>query len=234
MSIDHQLLHAVHSGAAFLRLYRWTPPCLSFGRNEPANSRYDLDEIRRRKLDTVRRPTGGRAVWHDDELTYAVAAPTSTFGSLKQTYRSIHEMLIAALEDLGVAASLAPARPGRASRPGAGACFASAAGGEIVVDGRKLVGSAQLREGEAFLQHGSILLDQGQDIVARITLGPSPPIKATSLRSILGRSIGYDEVAESVAAAARERWAGPWTSDTRSPEVAAGDKFGESSWTWRS
>src|SRR5262245_3022550 len=82
MAIDHALLRIAQDGQATLRLYRWDPPCLSFGRNEPATQRYDLDQIRRLNLDTVRRPTGGRAVWHDAEVTYAVAAPAETFGSL--------------------------------------------------------------------------------------------------------------------------------------------------------
>jgi lipoate-protein ligase A len=87
MAIDQALLDEVDRGGevSYLRLYRWNPPCLSFGRNEPALARYDRAEIERLGLDVVRRPTGGRAVWHDDEVTYAVAAPVAAFGCLRDS-----------------------------------------------------------------------------------------------------------------------------------------------------
>src|SRR2546425_4755314 len=76
MAIDASLLaEAARTGRAFLRLYRFDPPCLSLGRNEPAAARYDRTAIARLQLDVVRRPTGGGAVWHEHEVTYAVAAP---------------------------------------------------------------------------------------------------------------------------------------------------------------
>ena len=233
MSIDNALLHRVREGDAFLRLYRWDPPCLSFGRNESAASRYDRDAIYRLGLDTVRRPTGGRAVWHDAELTYAVAAPVDTFGSLRRTYVAIHEMLGAALRRLGVDAALAPTPPGREPGLSAGACFSSPAGGEVVMDGRKLIGSAQVRDGNAFLQHGSLLLENGQDVVSSVTNGKRPSVVAASLREVLTEAIGFEEVASAIAAEAKERWPGRWGEAPCALEVDGGDKFGQSSWTWR-
>src|SRR2546429_5518960 len=92
MAIDAALLtEAARTGRAFLRLYRFDPPCLSLGRNEPAAARYDRAAIARRGLDVVRRPTGGGAVWHEHEVTYAVAAPVATFGSFRNAYRTIHD-----------------------------------------------------------------------------------------------------------------------------------------------
>src|SRR5438094_4722705 len=118
MAIDEALLcEADQSGRAFLRLYRWSPPCLSFGRHESVTTRYDRAAIARLGLDVVRRPTGGRAVWHEHEVTYAVAAPVAAFGSLRASYRAIHERLAAALRTLGVDAKLASHRPPR-SAPG--------------------------------------------------------------------------------------------------------------------
>lgn len=233
MSIDNALLRLAQEGDAFLRLYRWDPPCLSFGRNEPATSRYDVERINALGLATVRRPTGGRAVWHDAELTYAVAAPCNTFGSLRETYAAIHEMLVAALEGLGVTASLASRRSGRAPLPSAGACFALPAGGEIVVAGRKLVGSAQLRTGAAFLQHGSLLLDNNQDIVSHITKGTAPQVLATSLGEVLERAVGFHETANVIGQEAQHRWPGVWRITQVSPDIDGGDKFGDVSWTWR-
>ena len=241
MSIDSALLRSVQEGGpggggggdAFLRLYRWDPPCLSFGRNEPATSRYDIEKIRELGLDTVRRPTGGRAVWHDAELTYAAAAPCHAFGSLRQTYLVIHQMLAGALERMGVTTTLASRRFSRAPRPSAGACFALPAGGEIVVDDRKLVGSAQVRTGKAFLQHGSMLLENGQDVVSGITMGTIPQVCATSLGEVLGRRIAFDEVARAIVLEVRERWSGTWSEELRSPETIESDKFGDVAWTWR-
>jgi lipoate-protein ligase A len=86
MEIDQRLLEeADRAGRAFLRLYRWNPPCLSVGRNEPAAARYDREMLARRGIAVVRRPTGGRAVWHEHEVTYAVAAPITLFGSLRES-----------------------------------------------------------------------------------------------------------------------------------------------------
>jgi lipoate-protein ligase A len=127
MAQDEALLYeADRSGAAFLRLYRWSPPCLSFGRNEPACARYDRSAIERLGLDVVRRPTGGRAVWHEHELTYAVAAPVAAFGTLRASYRAIHERLAVALRHLGTAAALAADRSASALDEASGACFAKA------------------------------------------------------------------------------------------------------------
>src|SRR5437870_13499326 len=128
MAIDAALLDRANGGGlSFLRLYRFAPPCLSLGRNEPA-ARYDHTEIARRGLDVVRRPTGGRAVWHEHEVTYAVAAPIATFGGLRAGYRAIHARLVAALRRLGVEATLAADRPRPPQR--LGSCFAAPVGGE--------------------------------------------------------------------------------------------------------
>lgn len=192
MAIDAGLLEqAATTGAAWLRLYSWDPACLSLGRNEHAERYAAL--IARRGIPVVRRPTGGSAVWHEHEVTYAVAAPIATFGSLRQAYHTIHGRLAVALRTLGAEATLA-------ERPGPfvtvfdrrGPCFAAPAGGEIMVGGKKLVGSAQVRRGKAFLQHGSILLDGSQ--------GPLAVGDATTLREVLGRPVAFTEVADAIVA----------------------------------
>jgi len=183
MAIDEALLErANRSGESFLRLYRWDPPCLSLGRNEPA--------LERPGIATVRRPTGGRAVWHEHEVTYAVAAPIITFGRLRDAYRAIHEQLAAALRSLGADVTLAADRPTRPLRDRPNACFAETVGGEVLAGGRKLIGSAQVRRGAAFLQHGSILLD-----------GSAETVNATTLRQVLGRPVTFDEVTTAIVAA---------------------------------
>jgi len=237
MAVDQALLDlAAGEGRAFLRLYRWDPFCLSFGRNEPARRRYDRHEIERLGLDTVRRPTGGRAVWHADELTYAVAAPAAALGSLREAYRRIHEVLAAALQSLGFEARLAAA-PTRGTGVDAGACFASSAGGEVLLQGRKVVGSAQLREGSALLQHGSLLLGGSQEQVTRLTVGRGPEDGSIALATVRGAPIAFEEVAEAVAGAARP-WSDDWdvsTSDAPGIADAArrhADHFRSAAWTW--
>lgn len=236
MGMDQALLARAGRGERWLRLYRWAPHCLSFGRHEPALRRYDRDRIEARGLDVVRRPTGGRAVWHAEELTYALAAPASPFGGLRQAYEEIHRMLLAALRLLGVDAALAP--PRAAVAVDAGSCFASPAGGEITVGGRKLVGSAQLREGAGLLQHGSVLLAGRQTAVREVTRGGAPADLAVPLADATGRASDPGEVAEAVAAAAAGRWGGAW--DRTTPDrtllteaLSHGVRFRSPDWTWR-
>jgi lipoate-protein ligase A len=230
MAVDDALLRAARHDVAFFRCYCWKPPCLSFGRNEPARTRYDMAAIAARGLASVRRPTGGRAVWHDTEVTYAVAGPITLFGSLAQTYQAIHAVLADGLRALGVPAVLAPTSP--TPGPGAGACFASPAGGELTVRGRKLVGSAQVRDRRAFLQHGSILLEDHQDVVAQITRGAALAAAPTSLGEVLGRDVTFAEVTEAIVAAARRAWPGTWTA-AAPPEIPLGTRFADPEWTWR-
>src|SRR5213083_1492492 len=212
MAIDAALLDRANGeGLSFLRLYRFDPPCLSLGRNEPA-ARYDHTEIARRGLDVVRRPTGGRAVWHEHEVTYAVAAPLAAFGSLRNAYHTIHERIAAALRSLGADATLAPHQPppsGRVDQPAS--CFATPVGGEVLVAGRKLVGSAQVRKRSAFLQHGSILLDGSQEVVTAITRKPQAASAETTLARALGRHVTFEEVADAIVAA--------WGDEGTSPNL---------------
>ena len=235
MWTDAALLRCAREGVAFLRLYRWRPACLSFGRHEPAARRYDRTRIASLGLDVVRRPTGGRAVWHDREVTYAVAGPVTLFGTLRATYHAIHETLAAALRSLGVDARLA-ASPARTPGPRAGACFAVPVGGEVLVDGQKLVGSAQVRDGTRFLQHGSILLANGQDLIGRVSRLPAldgAPV-GTGLGALLGRDITFAEAADALAATARRRWPGAWEhADAPSRGVDDPNPFADPEWTWR-
>jgi lipoate-protein ligase A len=214
MAIDHALLErAEEQGESWLRLYQWAPHCLSFGRHEPATRRYDSQRITELGLDTVRRPTGGRAVWHARELTYAVGAPSVCFGSLPAAYLEIHGMLADALRGLGASASLAP--PVRTPPLDSGPCFSQPAGGEIMIEGRKVVGSAQFRQGGGLLQHGSILLEDNQEFVHGLTRGAI--IAQSSQRSPqamknpdTAQPFRSREVAEAITEAAGARWPGEW------------------------
>ena len=187
MRIDEALLDdVVRSGGAFLRVYRWDPPTLSVGRNQ------STEGLARDGIAMVRRPTGGQAVWHEHEVTYAVATSISVFGSLRDAYCEIHARLARALRGLGVEAVLADRQTVRPSDSPA-SCFAAPVGGEILVQGRKVVGSAQVRRGAAFLQHGSILLDGSQAVVATST-------GETTLARELGRAVTFEEVTAAIVA----------------------------------
>ncbi len=236
MAIDQALLDlADREGLAVLRLYGWAPHCLSFGRHEPALRRYDRNAIQRQGLATVRRPTGGRAVWHAGELTYAVAAPIARFGPLTAAYRAIHGVLLDAVRGLGADAVLAPdASPMPLD---AGACFAAPVGGEVMAAGRKVVGSAQLRQNSGLLQHGSLLLDDDQELVRAISRGPAPVGSEAPLNRLLSHAVSPTVAADAVAAAARAAWAGRWTplDAPRVLERAATHdaRYRSAEWTWR-
>jgi lipoate-protein ligase A len=186
----------------------------------------------------VRRPTGGRAVLHDRELTYSVTAPTCALGSLRESYRRINRLLRGALAGLGVDATEAVAVT-RAPSPGVLPCFDVPGDGELVVGGLKLVGSAQWRENEALLQHGSILLDGDQELASSLLDAPvrSPPAPAT-LRSILGRTPPASEL---VAALRRaivtfediEVSQMDLDDALRSGIRVAASRYSDEHWTWR-
>jgi lipoate-protein ligase A len=234
MARDHALVLSLPDGCAALRLYRWERPTLSLGRNEPALGRYDPAAAGSRGVDVVRRPTGGRAVLHWRELTYAVAAPARALGGPREAYRLIHGKLAKALASLGIPAEIAPDPP-RASPVHAGPCFRDPAGGEIVAGGRKLVGSAQLRVGDALLQHGSILLGDDQGLLAGLSGGRDggDPRPAT-VSDLLGREPERGELERAVAAAfgldgTCAEASGPATS----MEAELLERYRSESWTWR-
>lgn len=158
MARDAELLASHKPGDdPILRLYRWQPAAITMGYNQSFDA-FDLDAVQAAGFDLVRRPTGGRAILHADELTYAIIAssPGSVFGdTLHATYMKINEALLLFLKNLGIHADIS----GGESRAEAGSlvCFKSAGHHEIRVAGRKIIGSAQRRSGGVFLQHGSIL-----------------------------------------------------------------------------
>ena len=236
MAVDAGLLDLAEQGQAVLRVYQWSPPCLSFGRNEPALRRYDRGRIEQLGIGVVRRPTGVRAVWHADELTYAVAAPGELLGALRDAYRTIHELLAAALHRLGAQVALAPA-PATSLGLGSGACFAAPSGGELVLGADKLVGSAQMRQGSALLQHGSLLLAGSQSVASDVTAGTAPALRDGTLAAALGRPVAFAEAALALRDAAFD-WQRDWheVRDT-GPLLRAArpheERFRSPDWTWR-
>lgn len=239
MALDHALMaRARQTGEAVLRVYGWAAPVLSLGRNQRAVGVYDDAELLRRGIAVVRRPTGGRALLHHREITYSVTAPSESAAGLSDTYEQINSLLVSALARLGVDASIA--RPAtQAARPDGQPCFAEPARGEIVVGRRKLVGSAQWRDGEAFLQHGSIIVEDDQSLIPALMRSPAdqPPPPAT-LSHLLGRTPSAVEVAGALFATVRATW------DSSATELAERDvhlselpdlieHYCDAEWTWR-
>jgi len=158
MALDAAMLDRRRSGDdPVLRIYRWRPAAVSAGYHQP-ESDFDLTAIADRGWDWVRRPTGGRAILHAEELTYAVAgdSPSTLFGEgLHDVYDRINRVLAAFLAGLGLHPDISD---GESLAEARGAvCFRSAGRHELTVAGRKIVGSAQRRHDGKFLQHGSIL-----------------------------------------------------------------------------
>jgi lipoate-protein ligase A len=157
MAADVALLQEVMQGAPpALRLYRWHRPALSLGRFQP-DTDVDTRACAAHGVEIVRRPTGGQALLHGADLTYAVAMPRppGPDGAVGAVYCRLAGGLIAGLAALGVVAEVASHR----GKTGA-ACFASLRGSDLRVGGRKLVGSAQRNRDDGILQHGSVLLDR--------------------------------------------------------------------------
>lgn len=140
-----------------LRLYRWSPWAVTYGYHQAPDT-FDVAAAADRGWDVVRRPTGGRAILHAQELTYAVVgtSPCALFGdTLHQTYTTINRALMKFLRELGLSPDVSD---GESLEEARGAvCFQTAGRHEVTVGGRKIIGSAQRRSGEVFLQHGSIL-----------------------------------------------------------------------------
>jgi lipoate-protein ligase A len=237
MARDQALAETLRPGEGVLRLYEWNPPTISFGRNEPSRGLYSRELAREEGVEFVRRPTGGRAVLHHLELTYALAFPLGSFGGLKRSYRLINRGLLRGLELLGAAVELAEPR-GRSLPPDAGPCFREPAAGEVTALGRKLIGSAQVRLGESVLQHGSIILDGDQDVLRRLRGEAEPVPPPATLRSVLGTVPGKAALTHHLREGLTEVLGGSWEVEGyREEEIMAAREleshYQDDGWTWR-
>lgn len=162
MAVDEALLEAVRSGQSgpTLRFYAWEPPCLSLGYGQKWTDA-DLTRLDAAGWGLVRRPTGGRAILHTDELTYSIVLPDEhplAQGDILDSYRRISRALLAGLHSLGVASS-ADRRAERRPQASGPVCFEIPSHYEVTTpDGRKVIGSAQTRRRGGVLQHGAIPL----------------------------------------------------------------------------
>jgi lipoate-protein ligase A len=240
MARDEALLQrARETGESVFSVYSWSTPTLSLGRNQVAKDKYDLTAIARHGVDIVRRPTGGRALLHNREVTYSVTAPAADDGSLHDSYEQINRILILGLERLGVDVRESHSST-RTPQPGELPCFAEPAEGELVTNDGKLVGSAQVRENGALLQHGSILIEDDQSLIAKFLIRPREelhPPRAATLSAALGRAPAADEVALSLFDAVK-LLEDPSATVLHEDEMSATTasllgKYQNELWTWR-
>ncbi len=232
MTCDRAILSAVEGGAAppTVRFYGWSPPAVSIGRHQPEPDPEAIAVLETLGIDWVRRPTGGRAVYHGEvteELTYSVVAPIGGLfaGRGVDAHRRIHSVLAAALAELGVRARLADDEAARRARPlrpdDRLACFASPVGDEITAAGKKLVGSAQRRTRKAFLQHGSIPLAGDHTILNAVWPGSLDCSAATTVSAAAGRDVSYTELTVGIVRAFERKLNVSLTPGVLTPEEEA-------------
>jgi lipoyl(octanoyl) transferase len=192
MAIDEALLQSVakRNSAPVLRLYRWSPPTLTLGYGQKTQGSVDFQACRELGIEVVRRSTGGRAVLHENEVTYAVASPdcTKTFpGGILENYRVIAGVLQEMLQSFGIEVHLASGRERRGEGE-TSVCFCVPSVHELVYRGCKMTGSAQRRCAGAFLQHGSIPVDLDLERLCRALgeSGASPQRRQEALLNKVG------------------------------------------------
>lgn len=256
MAVDEAILHCRAEGRVgpTLRLYAWQPPAVSLGRFQELDERIDLPAIAERGYGLVRRPTGGRAILHSDELTYSVVVrQTDIEGgeALMASYRRISRGIEAGLALLGVEASMDGQRrddrePGQ---PLPTICFAKAARCDLVSAGRKVVGSAQTRTRGCVLQHGSVPLTIDLDELLAVLPGrrsedlderrSKVSRAAVGVAELLGRPVTFDELAGAIRAGferclgVRFREADLLPEERACAEGLLATKYGTAAWTER-
>jgi len=218
MAADAAILEAAGQKlvAPTLRLFAWEPACLSLGYAQ-ASSDVDLPALADRGWQLVRRPTGGRAILHTDELTYSVAGPQSDprlAGSVLESYKCLSAALLDALQLLSVPAESQSGSVPHAALSKGPVCFEVPSNYEIIVEGKKLVGSAQARRKEGVLQHGSLPLFGDLTRITQVLAFPDEANRqsaaerllrrATTVEQVLGRVIPWDEAAKAFQAAFQE------------------------------
>lgn len=217
MALDEAIWEACMRGDSppVLRLYAWRPPCLSLGYAQPLG---DVDQERLDALgwDLVRRPTGGGAILHTDELTYAVLGPARhplLAGSVLESYRRLARALLMALRLLGLPAEMneESLAPEQAVNP---VCFEAPSAYEITVGGKKLIGSAQARRKDGVLQHGALPLGGDLTRIVQVLAFPDETARrraaerllqrATTVEQALGRSVPWETAAQAFVDAFRQ------------------------------
>jgi lipoate-protein ligase A len=214
MAVDEAILESAGRGDSLptLRLYAWDPPCLSLGYAQPYAD-VDLARLKERGWDVVRRPTGGRAILHADELTYAVAGQAShpiLAGNVLESYNRLARVISQALKSLGLPVEMKEREVGDGTSTNP-VCFEVPSTYEITVDGRKLVGSAQARRKDGVLQHGSLPLSGDLTRIIQVLAFPEEDDRmdaayrllerATTAGAVRGLPVSWDGAAQAFVSA---------------------------------
>ncbi len=216
MAADIAIAEAIRSGLSgpVLRFYRWTPACVTLGKFQPAEGNLRLENCARLGIEVAKRPTGGRAIFHDHEVTFSIVIAERDLPGAGRNIMDSYRLLGAALEDglrrLGLPAELvdrhAQARggdPPSVSTTGNPACFAAKARCDLMVEGRKIIGSAQMRKDGIILQQNSLPLTVDfpawEDVFFRSEWQAVAAEGAVALWTAAGREIPYDDVVAAIS-----------------------------------
>ncbi|MCD6356941.1 MAG: lipoate--protein ligase family protein, partial [Anaerolineaceae bacterium] len=218
MAVDEAILEAAtcHAVKPTLRLYSWRPYCLSIGHAQ-AIAEVNLSHLADLGWDLVRRPTGGRAILHADEITYSICAPLddpNVKGGVLESYRHFSNCLLEALSIIGIRADSKPKDETAKFLSKDPVCFQYPSDYEITVFGKKIIGSAQARKKDGLLQHGAIPMfgditriistlnfkSDTQRKIARLNLSNH----ATTIKSIIGYEISWNELSNAIISAFEE------------------------------
>jgi lipoate-protein ligase A len=207
MAVDEAILESVYNGESppTLRLYAWEPACLSLGHAQPYGE-VNINALAENGWDVVRRPTGGRAILHVDELTYAVIAPEDeprVKGGVLESYLRLSEALLECLNILGLSPQAEEKKQTEKKDKPNPVCFEVPSNYEITVKGKKLIGSAQARRKTGILQHGALPLYGDLTRIITALQFPSGEAKskaksrllahATTVEKELGYPISWDQ-----------------------------------------
>ena len=212
MAIDEVIMQSVteERSPPTLRFYAWDPPCVSVGYSQSVRKEVDLERCRERGYTWVRRPTGGRAILHIDELTYSVVAPQGearVAGDIITSYRRLSLGLVEGLRTLHGGVVQADHMEADGGLEKSAACFDVPSHYEVTAYGRKLVGSAQVRRKGGVLQHGALPLEGDVSRLVDVLVLPEPDRaalrgklleRAIALDEVVGRVVPFDEVAEAL------------------------------------
>mgnify|MGYP001149371111 FL=1 len=252
MAVDEAILEHIGRGASLptLRLYAWTPPCLSLGHAQPFAD-VDMARLKERGWEVVRRATGGRAILHTDELTYSVIAPLTeprVEGSVLESYNRLAGALLRAVQSLEIPVEIKEGKADNGGTPNP-VCFEVPSTYEITVDGKKLIGSAQARKKEGVLQHGSLPLTGDltricQALVfesesARETAAKRLLERAKTVESALGREVSWKTAAQAFVGAFEAQLGLSFErgelseSESRRADELVKEKYDHPSWTER-
>ena len=203
MALDEALLdwHSESKIPPTIRFYGWDPATLSIGYFQKVEKEINMEAVKEHKLGFVRRPTGGRGVLHEHELTYSVIV-SEDYPDMPKTvteaYRVISEGILKGFHHLGLEAYFAVPKTqderDSLKNPRSAVCFDAPSWYELVVEGRKVAGSAQTRQKGVILQHGSILLDLEEDKLFSLFKYPSDKVKERMQRAFKSKAVAINEI----------------------------------------